>query len=137
MSVATLVMLFLTAPAVAGEDSGPSRPSTTSGAAPLGGPALLVQRSRVAGLIHHAGPTVWAAIEPGSTVALVREATNPHDERAVRIDWQGITLGYLPRRENDAVAWALDHGESLAGHIRPHPVRHGRHVAFEIEITLH
>ncbi len=102
----------------------------------LHGPALVVQRSRVAGLIHHAGPDVWAAIEPDSLVDLVREAANPHDERAVRIDWRGTVLGYLPRRDNEAIAWALDRGESLTAHIRPKPGRHRRRVAFEIEITL-
>ena len=106
---------------------------TTSG---RHGAALIVQRSRVAGLRHHAGPPVWSSIEPGSAVELVREAANPHDARAIRVDWRDIALGYLPRRDNDAVAWALDRGERLSARIYPHPGTRPGRFAFDVEILL-
>src|SRR5689334_23732236 len=31
---------------------------------------------------------------------LVREPENPHDANAVRVEWRGRKLGYVPRRDN-------------------------------------
>jgi len=47
----------------------------------------------------------------------VREPANPYDARAVRIDWRGHKLGYLPRIENAAVAQMLDRGERIEARI--------------------
>jgi hypothetical protein len=102
-------------------------------AAPL---AIRVQRSPLAGLVHHGGPDLWAGIRTGDRVDLVREPANPHDARAVRVDWQGVTLGYLPRRDNDAIAWALDRGERPDARVhRTGETRTGR-PRFEIELRL-
>jgi hypothetical protein len=43
----------------------------------------------------------------------VREADNKYDDRAVRVEWQGRKLGYIPRLDNAAVSQLLDRGESL------------------------
>jgi hypothetical protein len=43
---------------------------------------------------------------------LVRESQNAYDERAVRVDWRGQKLGYVPRMENttvDQMTIALSH----------------------------
>lgn len=53
----------------------------------------------------------------GDRLALVREAENPHDTNAVRVEWRALKLGYLPRAENAAVARALDRGERVEGRI--------------------
>lgn len=47
----------------------------------------------------------------------MREPNNPHDARAVCIDWHGRKLGYLPRVENAAVAQMMDRGERLEARI--------------------
>lgn len=47
----------------------------------------------------------------------MREPTNPHDKRAVRIDWRGRKLGYLPRVENAAVEQMPDRGERIEARI--------------------
>lgn len=78
---------------------------------------ILVQSSPLAGFQYHAGPQVWERLRVGAALALVREPANPHDARAVRVEWQGIQLGYLPRAENEAVAAALDRGERVAARI--------------------
>ena len=44
-------------------------------------------------------------------------ATSPDYARRVRIEWRGLKLGYVPRRENGALAWAMDHGESVEARI--------------------
>jgi hypothetical protein len=78
---------------------------------------ILVQSSPLAGFQYHAGPQVWERLRIGDALTLLREPYNPHDARAVRVDWQGIQLGYLPRAENEAVAAALDRGERVAARI--------------------
>ena len=44
---------------------------------------------------------------------LTREADNRFDDRAVRVEWQGHKLGYIPRLDNAAVSQLLDRGETL------------------------
>lgn len=78
---------------------------------------LLVQSSPLAGFQYHAGAAVWAQLRVGDRLQLIREPDNAHDPRAVRVDWQGRPLGYLPRAENDAVAAAMDRGERVEGRI--------------------
>ena len=99
-------------------------------AALMGSPALaetirvLVQRSPLAGSQYYAANAVWTRIRVGDRLTLVREADNRHDRRAVRVEWQGQQLGYVPRAENRAVSHALDAGERLEGrvlHLRAAP----------------
>ncbi|MCC7311894.1 MAG: HIRAN domain-containing protein [Sulfuritalea sp.] len=78
---------------------------------------ILVQSSPLAGFQYHAGETLWQDMREGDRLALVREADNPHDGNAVRVEWRGQKLGYLPRAENRAVAAALDRGEPVDARI--------------------
>ncbi|MDP3031577.1 MAG: HIRAN domain-containing protein [Rhodocyclaceae bacterium] len=78
---------------------------------------LLVQSSPLAGFQYHAGATHWDSLQLGDRLTLEREPENPHDARAVRVEWQGKQLGYLPRAENAAVAAAMDRGERVEGRI--------------------
>lgn len=78
---------------------------------------VLVQSSPLAGFQYHAGATVWSQLTVGDRLQLVREPENPHDVRAVRVEWRGQQLGYLPRAENDAVAAAMDRGDRVEGRI--------------------
>jgi hypothetical protein len=78
---------------------------------------VLIQRSPLSGFQYHAGKELWPRLAVGQPLALVREPANPHDERAVRIDWRGHKLGYLPRIDNAAVAQMLDRGERIEARI--------------------
>lgn len=78
---------------------------------------VLVQRSPLAGYQFHAGTTVWANLQVGDTLHLVREPDNRHDANAIRVEWQGQQLGYLPRAENQAVAAELDRGTPVEARI--------------------
>ena len=78
---------------------------------------ILVQSSPLAGSQYYAVAELWPRLAVGDRLALVREPDNRHDSRAVRVDWQGQALGYLPRAENGAVAAALDRGEKLEARI--------------------
>ena len=109
-----------------------------------GSPALaesirvLVQCSPLAGSQYYAVSAVWTQIRVGDRLTLVREADNRHDRHAVRVEWQGQPLGYLPRAENRAVSRALDAGERLEGrvlHLRDDPDP-WRRVEFEVYLVL-
>jgi hypothetical protein len=78
---------------------------------------ILVQSSPLAGYQYHAGPSLWQALKVGDPLTLVREPDNPHDANAVRVEWHGRMLGYLPRAENKAVAAEMDRGTPLAARI--------------------
>jgi hypothetical protein len=78
---------------------------------------VLIQHSPLAGFQYHAGAALWPRLAVGQPLALVREPANRHDERAVRIDWRGHKLGYLPRAQNTAVAQMLDRGEQMRARI--------------------
>ena len=86
-------------------------------AAQAGEVRILVQSSPLAGFQYHAGEALWQEMREGDRLALVREADNPHDANAVRIEWRGQKLGYLPRAENRSVAAAMDGGEAVEARI--------------------
>ncbi len=101
-------LTLLSAPAAAADP----RPSAATP-----GVRILVQSSPLAGFQYHDGTALWSRLAAGDALALVREPDNPHDARAVRVEWQGHKLGYLPRRENAAVAAAMDAGEAVEARI--------------------
>ena len=78
---------------------------------------ILVQSSPLAGFQYHAGKALWQDMREGDRLTMVREADNPHDANAVRIEWRGQKLGYLPRAENRAVATAIDNGDAVDARI--------------------
>lgn len=78
---------------------------------------ILVQVSPLAGFQFHDGRRLWAQLDVGDALDLVREPDNPYDRHAVRVEWRGHKLGYVPRQENEAVARQLDYGNRLAARI--------------------
>jgi hypothetical protein len=78
---------------------------------------ILLQSSPLAGFRYHEGKAVWDELKVGDVLELVREPDNPYDPKAVRVDWQGHVLGYVPRAENAAVARQIDRGEKLEARI--------------------
>lgn len=78
---------------------------------------ILIQRSPIAGFQYHEGERLWLRLRVGQSLELVREPANPYDPRAVRIDWHGRKLGYLPRIENTAVSQMMDRGERMNARI--------------------
>ena len=72
------------------------------------GVRLLVQGAPLAGFRYHAAAEVWHELRVGDTLQLEREPHNPHDANAIAVTWRGRKLGYVPRRDNAALAWGLD-----------------------------
>jgi len=86
-------------------------------AATAGEVRILVQSSPLAGFRYYAGEDLWHDMREGDRLTLVRETDNPHDGNAVRVEWRGRKLGYLPRAENRSVAAAMDNGEAVDARI--------------------
>ena len=97
---------------------------------------LLVQSSPLAGYRYAEASQVWSELRLGDALELVREPDNPYDRNAVRVDWRGRKLGYVPRAENAALAWAMDRGENLHARVsRLQPHRNPRkRMEFEVYV---
>lgn len=78
---------------------------------------ILVQSSPLAGFKYYAGEALWDRLKVGDALVLIREPDNPHDGNAVRIEWRGVMLGYLPRAENRTVAAEMDRGTRIEGRV--------------------
>ncbi len=99
---------------------------------------LLVQSSPLAGSQYYAMAQWWSQMRVGDRLSLVREADNRHDAQAIRVEWQGHQLGYVPRRENRAIAAAIDAGEKITARIsrlteHPNP---WQRVEFEVFVEM-
>ena len=99
---------------------------------------VLVQSSPLAGSQYYAVEALWGEMRLGDRLTLVREPENRYDKRAVRIEWKGHKLGYVPRKNNHLVAESLDMGEALEARISklrddPDP---WQRIEFEIYLAL-
>lgn len=76
-----------------------------------------LQTSPIAGFQYHQGEVIWTDLYQGASLRLIREPENKYDPRAVRIDFNGQKLGYIPRIDNAAVSQLLDRGEQVKAYI--------------------
>ena len=97
---------------------------------------ILVQSSPLAGFNYHQAPEVWQGMRVGDALQLAREPDNAYDGKAVRVEWRGHKLGYVPRAQNAALAWAMDRGEILNARVsRLQPHRNPRkRIEFEVYV---
>ncbi|MDP1926967.1 MAG: HIRAN domain-containing protein [Thiobacillus sp.] len=100
---------------------------------------ILLQDAPLAGFQYHAGRQWWSHMRVGDALTLIREPDNSHDAKAVRIEWQGHKIGYVPRRDNADAARFMDSGQVLMARISR--LAEGRdpwsRIRFEILIPLH
>lgn len=96
---------------------------------------IVVQRSPLAGFRHYAAPEAWRSMTVGERLQLVREPDNPYDANAVRVEWRGVMLGYVPRRDNAAVARQMDRGTVLEARVADLRENRNRSVRIEFEIV--
>lgn len=99
---------------------------------------FLLQQSPVAGFRYHEGKAVWEEMKVGDSLTLLREPDNPYDGNAVRVDWQGHPIGYVPRTDNEALARFLDQGmKAEARIVRLKKSRNSRQrVLFEVLLPM-
>jgi hypothetical protein len=67
----------------------------------------IVGRFSVAGFRYYRGPELIVRIHAGAPIRLIAEPENPYDPMAVRVDLGSEKLGYIPRRENQAISRLL------------------------------
>jgi hypothetical protein len=95
-----------------------------------------VQTSPLAGFQHHDGETVWPVLRSGDRLTLAREPKNPYDPQAVRVEWKGFMLGYVPRAENRTVARLLDGGARLEARVANLSESHNPWERVKMEILV-
>lgn len=88
-----------------------------SAAEPTVNAKILLQNSPLAGFRYYEGKRLWSEMKVGDALQLVREPDNSHDTKAVRVEWQGHKLGYVPRTDNEALARFMDRGSKAEARI--------------------
>ena len=129
-----LCALLLCQPALATDTA----PVAREAQAKSGQATLLIQSSPLAGSQFHELPDVVSQIRVGDALTLKRDSANPHDSNAIQVLWHEHLLGFVPRRENKAVARAMDRGDPLVAKVvalRPDESP-WRRLRFEISIRL-
>lgn len=99
---------------------------------------MQIQRSPLAGSQYYALGEFWRQIKVGDRLDLIREPDNRYDPNAIRVEWHGHQLGYVPRAENRVIAAAIDAGERLSGRVSSIGDNENpwQRVAFEVFIEL-
>ena len=99
---------------------------------------MLVQSSPLAGFQYYQGKQLWEEMKVGDALTLVREPDNPHDSNAVRVEWRGHRLGYVPRRENHSVAQHMDRGGGVEARVSRLTRHHNpwQRIEFEVFVRL-
>lgn len=113
-------------------------PSIAATAAEHTSARIVVQHSPLAGFVYYDGQAMWDRMKPGDRLILARERDNPHDANAVRLEWQGRMLGYVPRKDNADLARQMDRGARVEARITElSRAANGRHrISYEINVPL-
>ena len=100
--------------------------------------SILVQSSPLAGFRYYDAGALWDEMKVGDALALVREPDNPHDANAIRVEWRGHKLGYVPRRENADVARQIDRGTPVRARISRLQTSRSpsKRIEFEVYVDL-
>jgi hypothetical protein len=78
---------------------------------------MILQTSPLAGFQHHAGAALFPLMAVGQRLHLQREPANPFDPKAVRVEWNGVQIGYAPRADNVDLARLMDRGVPVEARI--------------------
>jgi HIRAN domain-containing protein len=103
--------------------------------APAAEAVIIVQRSPLAGFRYYEGGEAWRHMVVGDRLQLVRETDSPYDANAVRVEWRGVKLGYVPQRDNAAVARQIDRGAALEARVASVRENRNRSVRIELEVV--
>ena len=99
---------------------------------------IIVQHAPLAGFVYYEGSKVWERMKKGDVLTLVREPSNTHDSNAIRLEWQGQMLGYVPRRDNADLARQMDLGARVEARVTELTRNaNGRHrISYVIHVPL-
>jgi len=97
----------------------------------------LLQLGTVMGFRYYDGKALWPELRVGQMLTLVREPDNPHDNQAIRVEWQSHKLGYVPRADNIDLARLMDNGAAVKARITKleKSRRPNNRVQFEIYLS--
>lgn len=97
----------------------------------------VLQQGTVMGFRHHEGKRLWSELKIGDRLSLTRERDNAYDEKAIRVDWRGHKLGYVPRADNVDLARLMDNGLAVEARITrlEKSRRPNNRVAFEAYVA--
>ncbi len=84
---------------------------------PAAAPRILIQSSPLAGFQFYRGKILWSEMKVGDPLVLLREPGNPYDPNAVRVEWRGEKLGYVPRADNADLARHMDRGTKVEARV--------------------
>lgn len=87
------------------------------GASPLPEKEYLLNRFAIAGFQYYRGPQMIRQMGAGEELTLAAEPKNSYDPYAVRIERQGVKLGYVPRSDNRHLSRLLQQGARLSCHV--------------------
>jgi hypothetical protein len=99
---------------------------------------IVVQNAPLAGFVYYDASAVWDEMKQGDRLTLVREPGNAYDVNAVRLEWNGRMLGYVPKRDNADLARQMDHGAPVEARITElKRAPNGRHrISYVIYVPL-
>lgn len=76
-------------------------------------------RINLAGVQYSDYQLIAGGLKPGTVVDLVGEPGNPHDFKAIRVEYQKISLGYIPARTDSNLQsvlwWEHNKGAKIIG----------------------
>lgn len=77
------------------------------------------RRINLAGVQYSDYQLIAGGLEPGTVVDLVGEPGNPHDSKAIRVEYQKISLGYIPVKTDSNLQsvlwWEHNKGAKIIG----------------------
>lgn len=110
--------------------------NTLSVPLPFESKIVLFERVRIAGTTHAPEiDTIMEAIAENATLRLVREPENQADKWAIRVEYGGKKIGYLPADKNELVARLMDGGKSLEATLIEHE-QQGNWWKVYVEVSL-
>ena len=66
--------------------------------------------THIAGFTFWEGCIAFECLKIGTSLKLVREADNRHDDEAVALYYEDMKLGYIPRLNNSTISKLMDMG---------------------------
>jgi len=97
---------------------------------------LELDRFFIAGFQFHEGPWLLGQLRAGDRLVLRAEQDNPYDAGAVRLEFEGRHVGYVPRSCNAVPGRLLAQNAPLCGRIMTVDVTAEPWRAVEVAVTL-
>ncbi|WP_251159123.1 HIRAN domain-containing protein [Caniella muris] len=97
---------------------------------------VLYESMRIAGTAHvEAIDELVASMPEDATVSLIREPDNLADQWAIRVEYGGKRLGFVPADRNEVLARLMDGGKTLRGEVLDRE-KVGRWWKLHMEVSL-